>query len=55
MKLYCIYSLDPAPDGSANKRLVEAFERKSDAEHVLNALEYVNYLWHCYQIEEEEV
>lgn len=54
MILYCIYSLDPAPDGTTSKRLVEAFERKSDAEYVLKALECVNYLWHCYQIIKEE-
>ena len=52
--MYYIYSIDPAPDGSESKRLVEGFETLDDAQLVLNALEQVNILFHCYRIEKED-
>lgn len=51
--MYIIYSIDPAPDNTEYKRLVEAFERMEDAELVLKALESVNILFHYYRIEKE--
>ncbi|NCB03817.1 MAG: hypothetical protein EOM67_16920 [Spirochaetia bacterium] len=53
--MYYIYSIDPAPDGSEDKRLVEGFETLDDAQLVLNALEQVNILFHCYRIEKDEL
>jgi len=53
MKIYSIYSIDPAPWGE-RYRLVESFDTKKDAECVIKVLWDVNVLHNCYEIIEEE-
>lgn len=49
MKLFVIYELTPAPWGDAY-RLIKGFDRKEDADFILEALQKVNIDFSFYKI-----
>ena len=53
--MYFIYELAPTVDSLDDKRLIQIFEDKKSASHVLTALEEVNYDFSVYTLEERSV
>ncbi len=48
-RIYMIYELTPAPWGD-DYRLIQSFDRKEDAEKVLDVLKSVDIDFHIYKI-----
>jgi hypothetical protein len=53
--MFAIYSIDPDEHNNEVKRLVEVFDRREEAQVVLDALERVNVNWNYYRIEKIDV
>lgn len=53
-KLFAIYEVNPTPKGN-DYRFIQAFDRREDAQKVLDALESVNIDFNIYELIEEKI